>query len=95
MVVGICKLDLHIPGCRSLKEKRQVLRMIKDRTSNKFCVPLAEVGGGDMWQRSELGFAAVGNDRTVIESLLQRITNFIENLSVARVIDRYIEIINV
>jgi len=95
MVVGICKLDLRIHGCRSLKEKRQALRRIKDRTSNEFGVMVAEVGYQDLWQRAELGFAFVGNDRRVIEGLIDKATGFVENLGVAVLIDRYVEIVNV
>jgi len=95
MVVGICKLDLMIPGCRSLKEKRQALRKIKDRTFNTFGIPVAEVGQNDIWQRAELGFAVVGNDRHKIEGLIQRMQDFIESLGVGRIIDQYTEMINV
>lgn len=95
MVVGICKLTLYIPACRSLKEKRQVLRRLKDRTVNKFRIPVAEVGDQDLWQKSEIGFASVGNDRREIESRLQRMSDFVENLGLVQVIDQYVEIMNV
>lgn len=95
MIVGICKLDLRIFECRSLKEKRKVLRRIKDRTQNAFGINVAEVGANDLWQRSELGFAVVGNDHGVIEGLLDKVENFIEGLGGAQIIDRYTEIINV
>ncbi|MBN1283523.1 MAG: DUF503 domain-containing protein [Proteobacteria bacterium] len=95
MVVGICKLDLMIPGCRSLKEKRRALRRIKDRTRSEFRIPVAEVGHGDLWQRAELGFAAVGNDRRVIEGLIAKMQDFIEGLGVAQIIDQHTELINI
>jgi uncharacterized protein YlxP (DUF503 family) len=95
MIVGICKLDLRIFECRSLKEKRKVLRRIKDRTHNAFGISVAEVGAHDLWQRSELGFAIVGNDHGVIEGLLDKVENFIEGLGGAQIIDHYTEIINV
>lgn len=95
MVVGICKLILYIPACHSLKEKRQVLRRLKDRTVNKFRIPVAEVGDQDLWQKSEIGFAAVGNDRRKIESHLRSMADFIEDLGLVQVIDQYVEIMNV
>lgn len=95
MIVGICKLDLRIFECRSLKEKRKVLRRIKDRTQNAFGISVAEVGAHDLWQRSELGFAIVGNEHGVIEGLLDKVEGFIEGLGGAHIIDRYTEIINV
>ncbi len=95
MVVGICKLAILIPGCGNLKEKRGVLRRLKDRTANRFHLPVAEVGDQNLWQRAELGFAAVGNDRHVIEGLLRKMINFIELLGDAQIIDETIELLNV
>lgn len=95
MVVGICKLDLRITGCRSLKEKRQALKSLKDRTEHKFRVRISEVGFHDLWQRAALGFAVVGNERNIIEGLIQRISNFVGDLGTTSIIDRYSEIINI
>ena len=95
MIVGICKLDLRIFECRSLKEKRRVIRRIKDRTQNSFGITVSEVGANDLWQRAELGFAIVGNDHGTIEGLMEKVDNFIDDLGAAQIIDRYTEIINV
>ena len=95
MIVGICKLDLRIFECHSLKEKRRVLRRIKDRTQSSFGIAVSEVGANDLWQCSELGFAIVGNDRRVIEGLIEKVGNFIEDQGIASIIDTYTEIINV
>ena len=46
MIVGLCRLTLLVPESHSLKDKRMVLRSIKDRTRRKFNVAIAEVGGG-------------------------------------------------
>lgn len=94
-MVGICKLALHLPVCRSLKEKRGVIRRIKDRTLNNFKIPVSEVDSHDTWQRAEVGFAVVGNDRRNIEGMIQRISNFIEELGMVQISDQYAEIINV
>lgn len=95
MIVGICKLDIRIFECRSLKEKRKVLRRIKDRTQNTFGISVAEVDSHDLWQRAGMGFAVVGNDRRIIEGLLDKVEGFIEGLGGAQIIDSYTEIINV
>lgn len=95
MIVGVCKLDLRIYECRSLKEKRKVLRRIKDRSQSAFGVSVAEVDFQDLWQRAELGFAIVGNDARTIEGLMQKLESFIEGLGEASIIDRYTEIIRV
>ncbi len=94
MVVGICRVELRIPQTHSLKAKRQVLRKIKDRVKNKFNVSIAEVGENDKWQSSLLGLALVGNDRRQINSALDVVINFIENLNAAEIINSELEILN-
>ena len=59
MYVGIAKLSLVIGDAHSLKEKRMVLRPIKDRVRERLHVTVNEVGEHDMWQRAELGCAVV------------------------------------
>lgn len=95
MIVGICKIVLFIPECHSLKEKRMVLRRIKDKAFNQFKIPVAEVGSCDLWQRAELGFAPVGNDRRTIEGIMQRMMNYVGDLGVAEITDQYTEMINI
>jgi uncharacterized protein YlxP (DUF503 family) len=62
--VGIVKLSLVIGQSHSLKEKRMVLRRIKDRARERFGVAVNEVGDQDNWQRGELGFAVTSGDKT-------------------------------
>ena len=68
MIVGLLTLDLHFPESNSLKDKRWVLRSIKDRMKNKFNVSVAEVGANDLWQRSVIGIACVANETTMMHS---------------------------
>lgn len=95
MIVGIAKLTLRIYECYSLKEKRRVLRRIKDRTANAFGVTVAETDHQDVWQQAELGFAIVGNDRRAIESLLEKTSNYIEEQGPVAVCDRATEMITI
>src|SRR2546428_13032809 len=62
MVVGVCTIDLHLPGIGSLKGKRQILLSLKDRLKKTYNVSVAEVDGNDLWQRAVLGVACVSND---------------------------------
>lgn len=94
MVVGICRISLIIHDNQSLKGKRQVLKSIVEKVKNRFNVSVAEVGDNDLWQRAELGVSAVGNDRAFINSVLDKVMNFIENLHLAEVVDHNIELIN-
>ena len=63
MFVGIGKLDLVVGQSHSLKEKRMVLRRIRDRVREKLGVAVHEVGAQDQWQRAELGFAVASGDK--------------------------------
>lgn len=92
MVVGVCSIDLHIPGNDSLKGKRHVIRKIKDRVKNTFNVSIAEVEDLDKLQRAGLGVAVVSNDVRYVHSVLSKVVNFIEHMDVAEIIDYRIEV---
>jgi uncharacterized protein YlxP (DUF503 family) len=77
MTVGIARLTLFIPDSHSLKEKRMVLRRVKDRTRQKFNVAIAEVEENEMWQRAVLGLAVIGNEGRFVESALDEVVRFV------------------
>ena len=79
MTVGIARLTLFLPEAHSLKEKRMVLRRVKDRAQQKFNLSIAEVGDNDLWQRAVLGIAVVGNGRRFVESALDEIIRFVRD----------------
>lgn len=95
MVVGICLLDLHIPNNGSLKEKRQALKSIIARVRNNFNISIAEVGSHDLWQRASLGISVVGNDRRFVDSSLNKIVDFIQNMRTVTILGQEKEILNV
>jgi uncharacterized protein YlxP (DUF503 family) len=94
MVVGMGRIVYRIHDCRSLKGKRKVVKAIIARLRNKFNATVAEVGANDVYQRAEIGFAMVGNDRTVINSKVDKLFNLAEDLGLAEVIDSEMEIFN-
>jgi uncharacterized protein len=79
MVIAYAIFDLHLPGCRGLKEKRMIVRSLKTRIRAQFEVSSAEVGDQDLLQRARLGIAAVGPDQVPLDALLQRILTFVED----------------
>jgi uncharacterized protein len=79
VTVGIARLTLFLGGSHSLKEKRMVLRRVKDLVRQKFNVSIAEVGANDLWQRAVLGLSAVGNDRPFVESVLDEVVAFVRS----------------
>lgn len=79
MVLAYAVYDLHLPGCRSLKEKRMIVRSLKARVRNEFEVSTAEVGSQDLLARAELAVAVVGPDQVPLDALLQKILAFVED----------------
>ena len=87
VVVGVLKVALLCQDSHSLKEKRAVVRKIKDRVAQKFGVAVAEVGSLDAWQRAELGLALAASDRAYVTQTLDHVIGFIRSLGVADVVD--------
>ncbi|MGB8932551.1 MAG: DUF503 domain-containing protein [Anaeromyxobacteraceae bacterium] len=80
MIVGILRLTLHLPAPGSLKSKRHLVRSAIDRVKAKFNVSIAEVAENDLWQKSVLGVAAVGNDRAFVGETLDRVAAFVGSM---------------
>ena len=78
MKVGVSQITLHLPGCHSLKDKRQVLKSIMARTRQKYDVAIAEVDEQDRWQIAKLGVSCVSNSSQHIDEVLERVQHFIE-----------------
>ncbi len=77
MTVGIARLTIFIAESRSLKQKRMVLRRVKDRARQKFNVAIAEVQDNDVWQRGVVGLAVIGNERRFVEAALDEVVRFV------------------
>src|SRR5208337_2504347 len=73
MPVGLLTLELHIAEAQSLKDKRQVLRSLKDRLRARFNVAVAELDFMDTWQRSVVGVVTVSNEEQHVEQALQKV----------------------
>jgi uncharacterized protein YlxP (DUF503 family) len=78
MVLAYAVFDLHLPGCRGLKEKRMIVKSLKARIRNEFEISAAEVGAHDLLQRAEIGVAAIGPDQAPLDALLQGVLRFVE-----------------
>lgn len=77
MVVGVLRLELMVLESNSLKDKRRVIKSVKERLMSRFSASVAEVGGLDSWRRSVLGAALVSNDPTHTHSLLDKMVDFV------------------
>jgi len=78
MIVASQTWELSLPGCASLKEKRSVIRSLRDRLSRKFNVSVAETGLQDVHARAELTIALVATDGRFAQSVLDKIDRFVE-----------------
>jgi uncharacterized protein YlxP (DUF503 family) len=87
VVVGIITWELHLAGCRSLKEKRQVVKSLKDRLHHRFNVSAAETAHHDLWQRAELTVCVVAVDRGHAERVLREADRLVEAAEGARIVD--------
>ena len=93
MAVGICVIELYIRQSHSLKEKRKLLNSIKARMKNKFNISIAEVGEQNRWQSAILGIAAVSNDRSFVNEVLDKAVGFISSYPEAEITDHHLEFI--
>lgn len=87
MIIGVVTWQLHLDGCRSLKDKRHVLRSIKDRLRHHFNVSVAETDHQDTWQRAELTVCVVSPDRKYAEGALQAADRLVAGAAGARIVD--------
>ncbi|MCS7244620.1 MAG: DUF503 domain-containing protein [candidate division WOR-3 bacterium] len=78
MIVGVLEVEVFIPYSRSIKEKRHIVKSIKDKVKSKFNVSVAELDYYDAWQRSKLGFACLNSNVNYINSQLLEILKFLE-----------------
>jgi len=94
MVIGFGIITFRLHDCHSLKEKRKIIKAVISRLRNAFNASVAEVGSNDVYQKAEIGFALAGNDRMLVNSKIDKMFNFVEELGLAEVVDTEMEIIN-
>ena len=87
MHVGVAAVRFRVDGSRSLKEKRQVVRRIKDQVRQRFNVAIAEVGELDDRRTAEIGFTCISNDARHAMSILTNVADYIETAFPIVVID--------
>ena len=87
MIIGVISWELEIIGAHSLKEKRSVVKGLKDRLHDRFNVSAAETAHQDLWQRAEISACVMASDRKVAESVLQQADDLVAGEYRARIID--------
>lgn len=86
MVVGVCRIELHLPNEASLKGKRKIIKSMKDRIKSRFNISIAEVDHHDLWQRAVLGVACVGHEQFHVREVLDRVVAVVEGNPMVEVI---------
>jgi len=86
MIVGVRRWELHLPGCHSLKDKRRIVKSLKDRLHARFNVSAAEVDHQDVWQRASLAAAIVSGDARHVEEVLTACDNLVQGEPLAHII---------
>lgn len=93
-MIAYLTLEIRIEGAHSLKDKRQVMRSLKDRLRGTFNVAIAELDSTDLWQRATLGVVSISDSRDYLDGLMhsvEREATRVANNSGAEVIDSFLE----
>jgi len=95
MVIGRGIIELHLPGIRSLKEKRSVLKRLIGRLHKEFNISCGEIALHDVWQSATIGIAVVSTAAPHAENVIENVVKWIErNQPDVMVVDHGIEIIH-
>jgi len=92
VIVGTLKLRFVLRESHSLKDKRRVIKSLKDTLANKFNVSVAETDEQDVWQTAVLGVAAVGTDTPFVQSVLTQVVNYARFFGGVELVDQQQEI---
>lgn len=94
MVVGVLTLQIHLPGCTSLKEKRGRIKPLVSRLHKEFNISVAEIERNDSWQEAVVACALVTNDRNHAQQSMQVVSRWIDtNWPDVQVEDEQLELI--
>jgi uncharacterized protein len=94
MPIAYLTLELRIEGAHSLKDKRRVLRSVKDRLRNSFNISIAEIEVTDLWQRATLGVVSISHSRDYLEGLMRNVEREamkLANNAGAEIVDSFLD----
>ncbi len=93
MVIGVLQVEIHIPTSHTLKDKRSVVKSLKDQIHGRFNVAVAEVDADEKWQRATLGMSTVGEGRTYVQEVLKQVSEWLRTthlVDVMRIDEEYV-----
>jgi len=92
MLVALCRFDLRVPGCTSLKEKRHVVKTLTASLRRRFNVAVAEVDHQDLWQRAAIGVSAVSGEKYQLTKVVHQVERHVEGFPGVEVIDAQVSL---
>ncbi|MDP9040177.1 MAG: DUF503 domain-containing protein [Acidobacteriota bacterium] len=97
MPIAKLTVELSIAHAQSLKDRRQVVRSIKDKLRHGFNVSVAELDEAALWNRATLGFVAISSSAAYLEGQMQELERAVQRLAVglgAEVLDTWVEVLD-
>lgn len=94
MAIAFLTLELRIEGAQSLKDKRQVVRSLKDRLRAGFNVAVAELDATDLWQRATVGVVSISESRQYLAGLMENVereARRVVNNNGAELVDSFVD----
>ncbi len=93
MVVGLLRLQLHLPACNSLKEKRSVLKRLFAHLRRTHNVGVAELDHQDVWRSAQIGVVTLANEHTLVEQMLTRVAAEVVGTDGVEVTDQALDLL--
>ena len=94
MPIAYLTLEIRIEAAHSLKDKRQVVRSVKDRLRNSFNISIAEIDVTDLWQRATLGVVSISDSRDYLDGLMRNVEREavkLANNNGAEIVDSFVD----
>ena len=79
MIIGVMEAKFSLPEAHSLKDKRMVVRSLKDRVTGRFNISAAEVGHQDFWKSAHFAFVTVASERKIVDRRLAELLTFLRS----------------
>ena len=92
MLVGLCELVIYLPDCRSLKDKRSIIKSLKFYLRKKYNVSISEIGYKNSWKKSIIGIGCIGDNRKLIDQTIDKAIKDVENHSEIELVDFQVSI---
>jgi len=96
-MIAVLTLEIRIEGAQSLKDKRQVMRSLKDKLRVSFNVATAELDQTDLWQRGTIGVVSISSSKDYLRGLMEQVeraANRIANNAGGEVVDSFVEFLD-